>query len=519
MPQSSNRPVALILAAGKGTRMKSDLPKVLFPVLGRPIVRRVVDAALQAGCSDVVVVVGHQGERVREALADVPGLAFAEQRGMQGTGQAVAHAREAADWAGRAVIVLPGDVPLIRAQTLKELLDRHSGALTVATMCPDDAAGYGRIVRNDGGGVTSIVEQRDATPAQLEIGEVNTGIYAFDGTFLFGGDDDGGAIDALTTDNDQGEYLLTDVVGIGVARGERIGASVIEDAGEVAGINDRAQLADLEADLRRRIARDWMRAGVSMDDPSSVRIEEAAQLAPDVVLGAGVELRGPCRVARGATVGKGSLLVDVDVGEQAEVGPYVVATSATIASKARVAPFTVIQGYNEKRPHQTTDADRVRIGEDARVGPFSRLRQASELGDKAHVGNFVELKKTSLGTGAKANHLAYLGDAEVGGGSNIGAGVITCNYDGFGKHLTRIGEGCFVGTDSHLIAPVRLGKGAYVATGTTVTRDVPADALAISRSRQENKAGYASRLRQQLENRAKRKAEREAEREAAKKDG
>ncbi len=512
MPQSTEKPVALILAAGKGTRMKSDRPKVLFEVLGRPIVRRVVDAALEAGCSDVVVVVGHQGERVREALADLPGLAFAEQRGMQGTGQAVAHARPAARWAGRTVLVLPGDVPLIRAQTLRELLDRHEGALTVATMYPEDPAGYGRIVRHDGGGVVRIVEHRDASEQELAIGEVNTGIYAFSGTFLFG--DQEGAIDELTTDNDQGEYLLTDVLGIGVARGERIGASVIEDAGEVAGINDRAQLAALEAGLRLRVADDWMRAGVSMDDPATVRIEEGVELAADVTLGAGVELRGACRVARGATIRRGSVLVDVAVGEDAVVGPYVVAERATIGPLARVMPFTVIQGFNEKRPHQTTEADRVVIGEDARVGPFSRLRQASQLGDKAHVGNFVELKKTSLGDGAKANHLAYLGDAEVGERSNIGAGVITCNYDGFGKHKTRIGEECFVGTDSHLIAPVRLGKGAYVATGTTVSKDVPADALAISRGRQENKAGYASRLRKQLESRAKRAAER-----AAKKDG
>jgi bifunctional UDP-N-acetylglucosamine pyrophosphorylase / glucosamine-1-phosphate N-acetyltransferase len=515
MTQSTRPPVALILAAGKGTRMKSDLPKVLFPVLGRPIVRRVVDAVREAGCSEVVVVVGHQAERVREALKDVPGLAFAEQRGMQGTGQAVAHAREAADWSDRTVVVLPGDVPLIRADTISELLERHSGALTVATMFPDDPTGYGRIVRHVGGGVIRIVEHRDASPEQLAIGEVNTGIYAFAGDFLFGGDADGGAIAELNTDNEQGEYLLTDVVGIAVGRSDVVGASVIGDAGEVAGINDRLQLAELEAGLRFGVAQHWMRAGVSMDDPGSVRIEEAVELDQDVLLGAGVELRGACRIGRGVSIGRGSVLTDVEIGDGVEVGPYVVAERATVGPGARVMPFTVIQGINEKRPHQTTEADRVRIGADARVGPFSRLRQASDLADKAHVGNFVELKKTRLGVGAKANHLAYLGDADVGGGSNIGAGVITCNYDGFGKHKTLIGEGCFVGTDSHLIAPVRLGKGSYVATGTTVTRDVPADGLAISRARQQNKDGYASRLRQQLEARAKRKAEREA----AKKDG
>lgn len=497
-------PAALILAAGKGTRMKSDRPKVLFEVLGRSLVRRVVDAAREAGCEDVVVVVGHQADRVEASLADIDGLAFATQRGMNGTGQAVAHARAAIDYRNRTVVVLPGDVPLIQASTVKALLDAHAGAVTVATMVPPDAHGYGRIVRGDDGGVQRIVEHRDASEAERAIAEVNTAIYAIDGSFLFGADGQGGAISEIGTDNDQGEYYLTDIVGIAVGHGEAVGGSIIEDADEVAGINDRAQLADLEAGVREALNRAWMEAGVTMEDPDDVRIEEGVTLAQDVTLGAGVELRGTTTVESGASIARGCVLTDTHVSADAILGPYVVLTSTHVAAGARILPFTVASGLNEKKPHLTTEGDRVQIGAGARVGPFSHLRQAADLGPNVHVGNFVELKKTSMADGAKANHLAYLGDAVIGSQTNIGAGVITCNYDGFGKHQTTIGEGAFIGTDSHLVAPVKIGDGAYVATGTTVTRNVPADALAIGRARMENKAGYASKIKAQLERRAAR---------------
>ncbi len=509
MTQTSRPPVALILAAGKGTRMKSERPKVLFEVLGRTLVRRVLDAAREAGCVDVVVVVGHCADQVEASLADVPGIAFATQRGMNGTGQAVAHARDAADWAGRTVVVLPGDVPLMEAATIRSLLAAHDGAVTVATMEPDDAHGYGRVVRGEDGGVLRIVEHRDATAAERAIGEVNTAIYAFDGTFLFGaGGDDEGAIAELTTDNDQGEYYLTDVVGIAAGRGERVGGFLIEDAGEVAGINDRAQLADLEAGLRARVNRRWMEAGITMEDPATVRIEEGVTLGQDVTLGAGVELRGATSVGPGASIARGCVLRDAVVGEAATVAPYCVLTAVSVGAGAKLLPFTVATGLNEKKPHLTTDDDRIQVGAGARVGPFTHLRQAADLGDNVHVGNFVELKKTRMDDGSKANHLAYLGDATVGARSNVGAGVITCNYDGYAKHHTVLGTDVFVGTDSHLIAPVKVGDGAYIATGTTVTRDVPADALAIGRARQDNKDGYASKIRRQLERRAARAKER-----------
>jgi len=398
---------------------------------------------------------------------------------------------------------------------LRSLLDGHSGAITIASMEPADPTGYGRIVRGDEGEVLRIVEERDVSEAERAIREVNTAIYVFDGDFLFGGNGTNGAVFELDTDNQQNEYLLTDVVGIAVARGLEVGASLIPDPQEVAGVNDRAQLADLESAMSQRINRSWLEAGVSMDDPSSIRIEEAVELGCDVHLGAGVELRGDTEVGEGSSVGKGSVLTDCSIGDGVILGAYVLATAVDIAAGAEVRSFTVMSGLNEKQPGQSVDADKVTLGAGARVGPFSHLRQSSALGERARVGNFVEMKKTTLHEEAKANHLAYLGDAEVGARSNIGAGVITCNYDGFAKHKTTIGEDVFVGTDSHLVAPVRLGDGAFVGTGTTVTRDVPADCLAIGRARQENKDGYASRMKASLQRRAEASKARKAKADAA----
>ena len=496
-------PVAVVLAAGKGTRMKSALPKVLFPLLGTPIVQRVVSAAQGAGCGEVVAVIGHGAELVREVLARGD-VRFAVQVDRRGTGDAVASAWSALDDWDRPVLILPGDVPRMRADTLRALLEAHArsdATVTVGTMEPPDPFGYGRILRT-GDAVDAIVEQRDCTDEQQAIGECNTGLYVADGAFLFGRDGSTGALARLAPNNDQGELYLTDIVGI--ARGDGLGVAgvLIADPGEVEGINDRVQLAAMETDARLRAAVRWMQAGGSLDDPASVRIEDGAHIEPDVTLGADVELRGACRIASGAVIGRGCVLTDVHVGAGATLGPYVVAEAASIEAGALVRAFTVASGLNEKKPHLTGAEDRVHIGEGARVGPFTHLRQSSVLAGDAHVGNFVELKKTTLHSGAKANHLAYLGDAEIGAGSNIGAGVITCNYDGYAKHKTTVGENAFVGTDSHLVAPVTIGDGAYVATGTTVTKNVPADALAIGRARQENKLGRAGKLRDLLSRRA-----------------
>jgi len=500
---SGDRPVAIVLAAGKGTRMKSLRPKVLFEVLGRSLVGRVVDAAQAAGCGDVVVVVGFGGDLVRPGLS---GVHFAVQEGLQGTGQAVDSARGTIDFAGRTILILPGDVPLMQASTLQSLLETHTtsdAAITVGTLEPDDPTGYGRIVRNPAGDrIERIVEHRDATDEQRKLREINSSIYAAEGSFLFGEDGQSGALRQLRTDNDQGEFLLTDVVGIATQEGRTVLPHPIPYPLEAEGVNDRAQLNSLETRLRAQRNEEWMLEGVSMQEPSSTWIEEGVRLASDVSLGAHVELRGATTVGEGASIGSGSILEDVTVGPGARLGPYVVARGAEIATGAHIRPFSVLSGVNEKSPKDSQDEDRVTVGSRALVGPFAHLRQSTQLGERAKAGNFVELKKTSLGDGAKANHLAYLGDAEVGAGSNIGAGVITCNYDGFSKHRTVIKQDVFVGTNCQLIAPVKVGEGAYVATGTTVTRDVPPDALAIGRARQENKAGYASRMKKHLARRA-----------------
>ncbi len=445
-------------------------------------------------------------DQVRSELGDR--VRYAVQEGLQGTGQAVAAARGALPFAGRTVVILPGDVPLITATSLERLLTAHhnsNAVVTVLTMEPDDPSGYGRVIRGSSGeSVLRIVEHRDANEAERAVQEVNTSIYAVDGSFLFGDDEQGGALAELTTDNQQQEYLLTDIVAIATGNRLTVQAFPLSDPFEVAGINDRAQLAALESELRNLINSRWMQSGVSMDNPDDTRIEENVTLAADVHLGSGVELRGNTTVATGARIGRGSILTDVTVGTDAVIDPYVVAEGVDIDRGARIRSFTVLNGRNKKRPDQHHEADRVKVGPSALVGPFTHLREATQVGEQAVAGCFVEMKKTTLGKAAKANHLAYLGDTDVGERCNIGAGVITCNYDGFAKHKTTIGDDVFVGTDSHLVAPVRLGKGAYVATGTTVTRDVPADALAIGRARQENKAGYAGRLRSQLERRSER---------------
>ncbi|MGH7296254.1 MAG: bifunctional UDP-N-acetylglucosamine diphosphorylase/glucosamine-1-phosphate N-acetyltransferase GlmU, partial [Polyangiaceae bacterium] len=360
------------------------------------------------------------------------------------------------------LLVMNGDVPLVRGDDLRAVLaplDRtDEPMLALATCVVDDPAGYGRILRRDGK-VVLIREHRDLRDDEEgAVREINAGIYAANVALLREG------LATLAPNNAQGELYLTDVVAFASNAGEAI-ATVELGADVLAGINDRAQLADVDRVMQARITREWRLAGVTVRD--GARIEAGVHLDADAVVEGGAVLRGRTRVARGATVDVGCVLTDVDVAEGAMVRPYTVATDA-------------------------------RIGPRAQIGPFAHLRPASEIGEDAHVGNFVETKKTTLGRGAKANHLAYLGDGVVGAGANIGAGTIFCNYDGFRKHTTTIGEGAFIGSDSQLVAPVTVGANAYVGTGTTVTRDVPADALAIGRAKQENKEGYAARLRARL---------------------
>jgi bifunctional UDP-N-acetylglucosamine pyrophosphorylase / glucosamine-1-phosphate N-acetyltransferase len=456
--------VAIVLAAGQGTRMKSALPKVLHPMLGRPMVSYPVQAALDAGAEKVVVVVGHGREQVQAELtrrfdARVISAVQAEQRG---TGHAaLCGAQALPDFTGR-LLVLNGDAAVITQAPLRALLARAQAAqaeLALLTSTLPDASGYGRILRDAQGRVTAIRELKDCSADERSIREFNPGIYAIAAPFFRQ------AASQLGTSNAQRELYLTDVVTIAASAGQV--ADLPWDAAELEGVNDRAELAARERDLRLRASRAHALAGVTIRDPESTFIDSDVELGPDVTIESHVHLRGRCRIAAGAHIDVGCVLRDVTVSARARLLPYTVATAST-------------------------------IGQDAQVGPFSHLRPESQLGPSVHIGNFVETKKTRLGRGSKANHLSYLGDGVIGEDVNVGAGTIFCNYDGYAKHTTVLEDGAFIGSDSQLIAPVTVGKDSYVSTGSTVTMDVPPGDLAIGRARQVNKAGLAVRLRERL---------------------
>jgi bifunctional UDP-N-acetylglucosamine pyrophosphorylase/glucosamine-1-phosphate N-acetyltransferase len=450
---------AVILAAGQGTRMKSALPKVLHRLSGVPMVAHVVMAAKSAGASRVVVVVGHGREAVERDLAERFGgsVQTAVQAEQLGTGHAVQCALPALDGFDGEVVVLAGDAPLLPAEAITLLAKaRGTHALAMLTSTLPDATGYGRVLRDAAGSATGVREHKDASEAERAIREWNTGVYSIDLGFLRR------ALPLLSSKNAQNEIYLTDLVSMAAAEG---GAATLAWAAEdVGGVNDRAQLAELERVMRRRIATRLAQSGVTVRDLDTTYVDVTVQVEPDATLEANVHLRGATVVERGARIDTGSVLTDVIVRAGAVLKPY------TIGEKSV-------------------------IGEAAQIGPFSHLRPETELGPETHIGNFVETKKTKMGRGSKANHLAYLGDGLIGEKVNVGAGTIFCNYDGFQKHTTTLEDGAFIGSDSQLVAPITIGKGAYVGTGTTVTRSVPADALAISRVKQENKEGYASRLR------------------------
>ena len=462
---------AIVLAAGQGTRMRSALPKVMHSVCGLPIVHFGVRAALDAGCSEVVVVVGHGRQAVEEYLARAfagQNVRTAVQEPQRGTGDAARIGLAAAAKGAARVVVLNGDVPLLTGDDLHAieapLADaRAPAALSLATCVVGDPSGYGRVLRSAGKAV-EIREQRDLrTDDERAVREINAGIYAVDIDLL------SDALAVLMPNNAQGELYLTDVVAFASNAGKRI-ATVDRGEDVLAGVNDREQLARVERVMRGRITRHWRLAGATVRE--GAQIDAGVVLEPDATVESGAVLRGSTRVAARAIVDVGCVLTNVEVGDGAVVKPYSVATDS-------------------------------RIGSRAMVGPFAHLRPQSDIGEDAHVGNFVETKKTTLGRGAKANHLAYLGDGVIGERANVGAGTIFCNYDGFRKHTTVIEAGAFIGSDSQIVAPVTIGANAYVATGTTVTKDVPADALAISRVQQENKDGYAPKLRARLKAAAK----------------
>jgi bifunctional UDP-N-acetylglucosamine pyrophosphorylase/glucosamine-1-phosphate N-acetyltransferase len=452
---------AIVLAAGQGTRMKSALPKVLHNVLGLPMYAHVVQALREADVARTVVVVGHGREAVEADVAARfdASVSCAVQERQLGTGDAVRAGLGAlpSDYSGW-VLALCGDTPLVHVGLVRALLEatqRCPGPLLMLTGVVDDATGYGRIVRDPGGRIVRIREHKDASAEERAIREVNPGVYAIRAPFLRA------ALGRLSTNNAQGELYLTDVVEQASAEGV---LGVAWSFADTQGVNDRAQLAECEVALRARLATRLAQSGVTLRDPATTYVEVSVEIAPDVTLEPNVHLRGKTRIAAGAHIETGCVLVDVVVEAGAHLKPYTVASQSL-------------------------------IGVAAETGPFCHLRPDSVLEEGSKVGNFVEMKKTRLGKRSKASHLSYLGDGQIGADVNIGAGTIFCNYDGFNKHTTTLEDGVFIGSDSQLVAPLVIGKGAYVATGTTVTKDVPAEALALSRTKQENKEGYATRLK------------------------
>jgi bifunctional UDP-N-acetylglucosamine pyrophosphorylase/glucosamine-1-phosphate N-acetyltransferase len=454
----------VVLAAGEGKRMRSATPKVLHPLLGRSLLGHVLAAADGLAADRTLVVVGAGAEQVGAHLAEVaPKATPVRQAERRGTGHAVRVAIEAASEAAPVtgtVVVLYGDTPLLRAETVTGLVEAHEAAGAAATILTaevDDPTGLGRIIRDGDGALAQIVEERDATPQQRAIREINAGMYAYDAALLRD------ALGKLRADNDQAEEYLTDVPGELVAAGHRVAVHTATDPTDTRGCNDRAELAALRALLRDRINTGWMRAGVTILDPATTWIDVTATLGRDTVVDQNTQLRGATVVGEGATVGPDVTLVDTVVGEGAGV----------------------------VRAHAVQSL----IGPGAQVGPYASLRPASRLAAGAKVGTFVETKNSQVGEGAKVAHQAYVGDASIGARANIGAGTIFVNYDGVAKHHTEVGEAAFVGSNSNLVAPVTVGDGAYVAAGSTITKDVPPGALGVARGQQRDIDGWVQRRR------------------------
>lgn len=449
-----------IMAAGKGTRLKSRRPKVLHEVGGKPLLEHVIRAATSVvPASDVTVIIGHEAERVRAAV-DHLGVKFALQTEQRGTGHAIMSARE--QLAGfDHILVLSGDAPLIRPLTIERLREFHlaqAAAMTILTTVPPDPTGYGRVIRKSAGSaeVSAIVEQKALKPEQQGEREINSGIYAFHSKLLFEN------IDRLTTDNPHGEFYLTDMAAILGAEGKRVLALNAADVNEVLGANTIAEMMSLDSALRMRKAHELMANGVTIYKPETCVIDTEVEVGADTIIEPFVQLLGKTKI-----------------GSEARIRSYSVISDSEIADSVLVRNGCVI--------------DQSRIGAAALIGPYTHVRPASDIGDGAHLGNFVETKKTKLGKGSKANHLTYLGDAVIGEGSNIGAGTITCNYDGKNKFVTTIGNGVFVGSDSTLVAPITIGDGAYVGAASCLTEDVPAEALALGRARQVNKTDWKAK--------------------------
>jgi bifunctional UDP-N-acetylglucosamine pyrophosphorylase/glucosamine-1-phosphate N-acetyltransferase len=457
------RPAAVIvLAAGEGKRMHSATPKVLHQIAGRSLLGHALAAARELAPDDLVVVVRHQRALVAEHVTEIdPKALIADQDDVPGTGRAVACGLAALpDGLSGTVVVTYGDVPLLTAGTLTELVREHQAGkagVTVLTARVPDPTGYGRVLRDSGGEVTAIVEHRDADPAQLEIREINSGIYAFDAGVLTA------ALGRIGSANDQGEQYLTDVLAIARADGHPVRALATDDLWQVEGVNDRVQLATLGAELNRRLLLAWMRAGVTVVDPATTWVDVDVQLARDVTLLPGTQLHAGTTVASGAVIGPDTSLTGCQIGPDA----------------------TVVRSHGSG----------ARIEAAATVGPFSYLRPGTVLGAAGKIGAYVETKDAVIGAGSKVPHLTYVGDATIGIGTNIGAATIFANYDGVRKHRTEVGDHVRIGSDTVLVAPVTIGDGAYTAAGSAIHEDVPPGALAVARARQHNSEGWAARRR------------------------
>lgn len=450
--------MAIILAAGKGKRMKSKLYKVLHPVCGKPMVGHVLDAVQQVQCERSVVIVGHGAEAVQAYLGDR--AEYALQSEQLGTGHAIQQAESLLGTEQGTTIIICGDTPLVTPETLENIIANHESqgaAVTILTASMTDPTGYGRIIRGADGSVQKIVEQKEGTPEELAVQEINTGTYCFDNSKLFQ------ALSQITNDNAQQEYYLTDCIKILREQGEMVAAYETFDLAESIGVNDRLALSEAEGFMRARLAKKHMLNGVTIIDPSATYIGADVVIGSDTVLYPGTILNGHTVIGEDCIIGPNTEIVDSTIGHGSTV-------RQSILSEAEV-------------------------GAEGNIGPFAYLRPGTKLSDQVKVGDFVELKNVTVGQGSKIPHLSYVGDAVVGSGVNIGCGAITANYDGLNKAITEIGDNVFIGSNSNLIAPVRVGDGAYVVAGSTITQDVEANDMAIARQRQENKSGYAEKIR------------------------
>ena len=446
---------AIILAAGQGTRMKSSLPKVLHKAAGKPLVQWVIDALQEAGVEEKIAVLGHGGDLVEEALRGQVKTAW--QREQLGTGHAVMQAAPLLPASGKTVLVLCGDTPLLTADTLQKLLEQHAeeqNAVTILTAVTEEPFGYGRIVRTDGA-IQAIVEQKDATAEQQLIKEINTGTYCFDQQFLQEN------LAKLTTNNAQNEYYLTDLIGLAVEQGKKLGGYIMADFSESLGVNQRVQLAQAEQILRQRKCREVMLAGVTLIDPAQTYIDADVEIGRDTIIYPGTLISGKTVIGSGNIIGCNCRIVDSVLGDDNEI--------------------------------QQSVLTEAQVGNECKIGPFAYLRPGASLADKVKIGDFVEVKKAQVGEGSKIPHLSYVGDATVGAGVNIGCGTITCNYDGVNKYQTVIEDHAFIGSNTNLVAPVTVGEGATVGAGSTITRNVPSASLALTRPELKVKENWSKK--------------------------